>query len=331
MDYGHEQTEQMLVALERRIEKVYREAAKETDKTIKEYFEKFKKRDEEMRALVEAEELSKEEYRKWRITQIARGEHYKAVRDQLAERMTKANEVAIAYVNDTTPQVYTLNRNYCAYTIEQVAGNVGFTVYNESAVRRLAVSDPELMPYYPKERAVKRGIDLAYGKSQISATILSGIIQGSSIGAMASDLRSRIDTMSRTSAIRAARTAVTGAQNGGRQASYEAAEKMGIKVRKRWIATKDGRTRHEHGMADGQTVNIDEPFIVGGEKMMFPADPSASGWNIYNCRCTMATVEKAGIEAEPRKMRVRDPETGRNVVVDEMTYEEWLKWKEGRK
>ena len=37
----------------------------------------------------------------------------------------------------------------------------------------------------------------------------------------------------------------------------------------------------------------------------------------------MRTVEKEGIEAEPRMMRVRDPVTGRNVVVEEMTYQEW--------
>jgi hypothetical protein len=40
----------------------------------------------------------------------------------------------------------------------------------------------------------------------------------------------------------------------------------------------------------------------------------------------MRTVEKEGIEAEPRQMRVRDPETGRNVLVNEMTYFEWLEW-----
>lgn len=62
---------------------------------------------------------------------------------------------------------------------------------------------------------------------------------------------------------------------------------------------------------------------------MFPCDTScgASGRNIYNCRCRMRTVEKDGIEAEPRQMRVRDPVTGKNVLVNEMTYSEWIEWK----
>jgi hypothetical protein len=41
----------------------------------------------------------------------------------------------------------------------------------------------------------------------------------------------------------------------------------------------------------------------------------------------MRTVEKEGIEAEPRQMRVRNPETGRNELISEMTYKEWLDWK----
>lgn len=42
--------------------------------------------------------------------------------------------------------------------------------------------------------------------------------------------------------------------------------------------------------ADGQTVPNEEPFEVGGEKLMFPGDGSmgASGFNLYNCRCSCA-------------------------------------------
>lgn len=105
---------------------------------------------------------------------------------------------------------------------------------------------------------------------------------------------------------------------------------MGITVYKKWVSTKDARTRHEHGAADGQVVPASQPFEVGGEKLMFPGDNTGSPWNVYNCRCAMRTVEKSGIEAEPRKIRVRDPITGKNVVVSDMTYSEWLEWKEGR-
>jgi hypothetical protein len=138
--------------------------------------------------------------------------------------------------------------------------------------------------------------------------------------------------MNRDSAVRAARTGITTAQNAGRLDSYIAAEKMGIQIKRRWICTKDARTRLSHGLADGQiVVGTKNPFIVGGYKMMFPGDKSmnAPGHEIYNCRCTTRTVEKDGIEAEPRQMRVKNPETGEWELVNEMTYSEWKKWKLG--
>lgn len=328
-DLGHKLTDKELEKLERRIARLYREAGEELQATIDAYFEQFKKRDEEMKALIgtvqNGEEWTEAKYKMWRLKQIGRGERFESMQDKVARRATDARAVAEAYTNDATPGIYSLNRNYAAYTIEQVAGNVGFDLWDEQTVKRLIVEQPDLMPYYPPKRALKRGIDLAYGKKQITASVTSSILQGKSIKHMADDLQKRITTMSRDSAIRTARTAVTGAQNAGRMDSYAAAKKMGIKVRKRWVATKDNRTRHAHGMVDGQTVDWDKPFNVDGYDMMYPGDMSAPGYLVYNCRCTVRTVERAGIEAEPRKMRVKNA-NGEYEIVSEMTFAEWQEW-----
>lgn len=42
-----------------------------------------------------------------------------------------------------------------------------------------------------------------------------------------------------------------------------------------------------HIDADGQVVDIDEPFIVEGEELMFPRDPNGSAENTINCHCMM--------------------------------------------
>ena len=333
-DLAHEWTDEELKRLERRISRVYREAWDDLEKTVIDYFTAFEKRDEEMKKLVGTEINGKiwteQDYLQWRLNQIGRGERFDDLAVKVAERYTKANETAISYVNDETPSVYSLNRNYAAYTIEKVAGNVGFTLWDEYTVKRLIKDDPDVMPYYPKERAVKRGIDLKYGQRQIKKSVTSGILQGKSVGNIAKDLQARVSEMNRASAVRAARTAITSAQNGGRMDSYKAASDIGIKVRKRWVATKDGRTRHAHQKLDGQTVDWDESFSSELGKIRYPGDPRAKPALTYNCRCTLRTVEKPGIEAEPRKMRVRDPKTGRNVVVEEMTYEQWERWVKSR-
>lgn len=328
-DDGRIWTDRELRKLEWRIRRVFREASDELSSDIKDYFNQFVQRDAEMQAMCDAGKITLSEYQKWRLNQIGRGERFIALRDKIAKRMVKAQLTTYLYINDSTPGIYSMNRNYIAYTIERMTG-ADFTLWNERAVKRLLLKQPDLMPYYPQKMALDRGIALNYGKKQITRSVQSGILQGKSIPKIADDLQKRIPAMTRDSAIRAARTATTNAENAGRQDSFVAAQKMGIDVRKRWIATKDMRTRHEHGMADGQIVPASSPFIVGGEELMFPGDKNGSPWNVYNCRCAMRTVEKEGIEAEPRKIRVRDPVTGKNVVVSDMTYSEWLVWKEQR-
>ena len=330
-DLGHKLTDKELAKLERRIAKLYRETGEELQATIDAYFEQFAKRDEEMKALIGTVQNGKEwteaDYKQWRLNQIGRGERYQAMRDKVAHRVTDANAVAVAYTNDATPGIYSLNRNYSAYTIEQVAGNVGFDLWDEQTVKRLMVEQPDLMPYYPPKRALKRGIDLEYGKKQITASVTSSILQGKSIKHMADDLQKRITTMSRDSAIRTARTAVTGAQNAGRMDSYAAAEKMGIKLKKEWLATLDVRTRHSHAMLDGEQVAQDKKFSNG---CRFPGDPQGPPWEIYNCRCTLiAAVD--GVDASTGERRARNPVTGETKVISNMTYAEWAGWKKDTK
>ena len=325
-DAAHLQTDKELAKLEKRIAKIYKEAADDLQKTVDDYFAKFAKRDAKQKARLEAGEITEQEYKQWRLAQMGRGERFKALQSRVAERYTEANKTAVRYVNDATPGIYSLNRNYSAYTIEKVAGNVGFDLWDEQTVKRLIVDNPEVMPYYPPEKALNRGIDLAYGKRQISASVTSSILQGKSIPRIAKDLQTRMPEMNKASAVRTARTAVTGAQNAGRMDSYVAAEKMGIKVRKEWLATIDGRTRHSHAMLDGKVVDKDKKFENG---CMFPGDPNGPAAEVYNCRCTLiAAVD--GVDTSNAQRRVRNPQTGKNELVSDMTYSEWAGWKENK-
>lgn len=56
-------------------------------------------------------------------------------------------------------------------------------------------------------------------------------------------------------------------------------------LNKRWNARDDSATRPGHARADGQTVPINQPFIVNMEPLMMPGDPSGSPSNVINCRC----------------------------------------------
>lgn len=81
-----------------------------------------------------------------------------------------------------------------------------------------------------------------------------------------------------------ARTEAIGALNAARMDAFRAvAEDEGGVFEKIWISTSDSRTRETHVLADGQRVPLDQPFLVGGARLMFPGDPSGPADEVINC------------------------------------------------
>ena len=131
--------------------------------------------------------------------------------------------------------------------------------------------------------------------------------------------------MSLASAIRTARTATTAAQNAGRMDSCHAAEGMGIKLKKGMA----GHTGRAHTPRTRHAGWADKPFHVDGYEIMYPGDTSAPGYLVYNCRCTLiAALADAPKVSNPLR-RARDPETGKSILVSDMTYAQWVSWKAG--
>lgn len=89
---------------------------------------------------------------------------------------------------------------------------------------------------------------------------------------------------------RIARTEVVGASNGG---AFHAYGQNGIRW-KAWLAAIDERTRPTHLEAHGRyaenPIPMEEPFVVGGVKLLYPGDPSGTPEEIINCRCTILPI-----------------------------------------
>lgn len=83
-------------------------------------------------------------------------------------------------------------------------------------------------------------------------------------------------------------------QQGFLDASREAKDK-GADVVKQWDSTLDGNTRPAHRIADGQIKELDEPFIVDGEKMDAPSI-GGSARNVCNCRCQLLQRAKWALD-----------------------------------
>ena len=96
---------------------------------------------------------------------------------------------------------------------------------------------------------------------------------------------------SRTKAIAAMETNVSAeeAKNKEIEKLIQGRDTSQVQLVKEWLSQGDSRVREIHLEADSQEVPIDQPFIVGGESLMYPGDTSlgASPGNVINCRCSV--------------------------------------------
>lgn len=62
-------------------------------------------------------------------------------------------------------------------------------------------------------------------------------------------------------------------------------DEAGVAMEKVWRRSGKVHSRFTHDLADGQRVAVDEPFRVGGRKMLYPHDPKAPASETINCGC----------------------------------------------
>ena len=307
-DYGHEWTDKRLDAMEQKIRKVYGDTLEEAKERLKGILDTFADDDKKYAEMVEAGTMKKRAYKAWREETLGKAKHLQDMIDVLTTDFTNADKIAMKIVGEEALDVYATNANYAAFAIEKNMNvNLSWTLYDRSTVERLIRDDPDILPL----PSVDIPLDMRWNRQHINSAITKGILLGDPIPEIAQRLVT-VAQMGYNAAVRNARTATTAAECAGRIDTYQKAKSMGIKIKQQWLATLDGKTRHEHRMLDGQTVDIGEPFEVGGYKIRYPGDPSAPGRLIYNCRCTLISVDKFHDQNAPRASKL-----------GEVSYEEW--------
>lgn len=126
-------------------------------------------------------------------------------------------------------------------------------------------------------------------RNQIIAAVARGFEDGLGQTGIAGLILDSVAEIATQRAYVIARTETHGAANYG---AYAAADETGLDLNKEWISAEDERTRESHAEANGQVQPMESPFIVGGEALMYPGDPSGSAANVINCRCTVGYIPK---------------------------------------
>lgn len=285
-----EATEKKLRAIEKEVRKIYKEAYK----GITEKWSKYMRTVEASAAdRKEAWELAKKEngenspeaqeakkaYTEYLKQATVVNSRFKTMQQETAQKITQRNQIAAQYVNGEMASVYISNYNETAKVRHAVTG-YNFTEVNEATVAKLITNKKDsLLP----QSEIDIPKDMAWNKQKMTGQVLQGILQGEGIPQISKRLQNVVG-MNAASAVRNARTMITAAQNRGRLDQMKQQQKMGIRVQKEWLATKDRRTRDSHAELDGERVDLNKPFSNG---LMQPGDPAGEPAEVYNCRCTL--------------------------------------------
>ena len=286
VDEVHAWTDRQVLELEQRIKSEYSRAYDELRRKRTGWLREYDIENTKWLAALKDGKVNEGQYKKWLKEQATLRVYHNTMLDGAYDDMMTTARRTAEIVNGVTPGIYAENANFATYQIEQ-AGQMGtsLTLYDQATVQRLLVEQPDVMPWLsPDPDKIIPGF-----RRKVRSEVTQGILQGESMDNIAKRLRKAVG-MEQGASIRAARTAVTGAENMGRLDTFHRAEKMGIKLKQEWRATYDDRTRPSHKKADGQKVAVGEKFKVGEAELECPGDPHGPYDEICNCRCTLVPV-----------------------------------------
>ena len=199
--------------------------------------------------------------------------------DGLRRRLLRQVKFLDYNPNEEADILWSLIEPQLIYAAEQISELVDFTpdwsIYDAKVSARLR----------RQKRRIKWVTD--YTWERLKKKLDEALEAGGSVSDMVKAIEEVVGELEFWRGERIARTEASAAVNG---AFHEAAVAAGIE-KKMWLTALDERTRLTHAQAHGQIVGINEPFIVGGYLMQFPADPSVNApEEVINCRCTMIVV-----------------------------------------
>ena len=123
---------------------------------------------------------------------------------------------------------------------------------------------------------------------RVSNIITMGRGEGWSLDEIAKTIRDKVLPIGRSRSALIARTETHNASSfANHQYNDILRNDIGMQMKKRWSSTSDARTRSIHNEANGQIVDMDEKFVVGGMVMAHAGDPAGGAKNNVNCRCVI--------------------------------------------
>jgi uncharacterized protein with gpF-like domain len=155
--------------------------------------------------------------------------------------------------------------------------------------------EPFLEEYFRTRNLILVGITNNIAK-RIDRVIRRGRRVGLTLPEIAANIE-KIRSLARPRAATIARTETHNAAGHAHHRYYQEVEKdYGAKLKKKWVATSDGRTRSSHAAMNLQEpIDMNDTFLVGGTRMKHTGDPDGGPANNVNCRCVIIYVDEQDV------------------------------------
>lgn len=198
----------------------------------------------------------------------------KLLEEEITNFLGETNAEAVKEINGRLGKIYEINYNFIAEPVSEI-NPINLKEGKEEAKDTIS-------PF--QSVAVDKLKDKGQIKTGVANQLITAILQGASLGVLYNGIKKVIEqNLNSTATISI--NATTRTENIARTDAGEKIKSY-YPVKKQWVAIIDSKTRDAHAVANGQIVDIDKPFLVGGEELQYPGDISGSLANIINCRCT---------------------------------------------
>ena len=183
----------------------------------------------------------------------------------------------------------TLGRQWLS--VWSLAGNDALLDVYESAGKTMPLD----LVFGSRDAAVEMSDYSSIGIAQTSANKMKGLIEKGLLDGDSVDEIARSIEQSSTFGIKRsriiARTESTKAINLASDQAYNTAQADGINIQKQWLSSRDDLVRDTHMELDGQTVGVNEMFVVpsNGNRGSSPSNFGIPSEDI-NCRCTVLPI-----------------------------------------
>jgi hypothetical protein len=238
---------------------------------------------------------------------------------QIAGEIKKLTNENIKITTSTIKDIYSEQFYRAGFAFEQSLGaKLGFGLLNPDLIKASVINPLDRIKWTDRMKDNAQTF-----VKQIRSELTQGLIQGEGYGKISKRIIDKTG-INAGKVIRIVRTEGHRVQNAGSLLAYDkvqaAAERLGLKTAKVWVATLDNKTRDSHGAMDGQEADSEGMFTFpSGETTPAPGI-QGSPEEVINCRCT--TIMK--FKDFPPTFR-KDNETKK--IIKYQNYAEWKKAK----